>query len=193
MIKNLRGMNRESPRPFGDALIVWAARFLLVAVVGVFVGICRDAVAAGPWYMHGSGCVSPGFYETPADASAACDITTASWAANFVARNSGVQYPTEDTLTNGRIWKGRTGISRMLWLYECNAGYEFDSDTVSCVEVEGEDPPVCPEGTWVFDSETQVCVPSEWEGVNVDGLEIELVALGLVLCAVLGFIAARLR
>ena len=53
----------------------------------------------------------------------------------------------------------------------------------------------CPDSTWVYDVETSLCLPSEFEmgDVNVEGLEVELVALGLVICAVLGFIASRLR
>jgi len=72
----------------------------------------------------------------------------------------------------------------------CFDAYSYSDATHSCQLVTvGE----CPEGSWVYDSATDVCVPSEWEGVNVEGVETILVALGLVVLAALGFIAARLR
>jgi len=86
---------------------------------------------------------------------------------------------------------GEYGVFETYW---CNDGGEFYWDPYMCVPPEGGgEGPECPVGTWVYDTESLTCVPSEWEGINVEEMTYILTALGLVVCVVLGFIASRLR
>jgi len=127
-------------------------------------------------------CSPSSFHASYGAAQSACAMPTSSLLANFASFTGGGQYVSIYTAAN-----------KIIRVYTCPTGYDFDNSNVNDLKCVTAAAPTCPAGTWVYHSASSNCVPSQWEGVNVEGVETILVALGLVVLAALGFIAARLR